>query len=460
MTETPPSAAELVQRITAGDTSPAAAVEDSLTRIEARNGELNAFSVVLDNEAREAARFLELGQGVRGPLYGVPVAIKEELDVAGCVTTFGGLGNSTPKAADGEVVRRLREAGAVIVGKTLMPEFGHWPYTESVAHGYTRNPWRTGFNPGGSSGGSAVAVASGMVPIGMGGDGGGSIRVPAAYCGLFGLKPQRGRVTTSPMEHLWWALGVVGPLTRTVLDSAMVYDVISGSMPTDRWRAGEIGSFVEAAGREPGRLRIGWTSKPVTKGIKPHPEHVAALSETARLLTDLGHDVREVDPRYPDPTTAFVPQMFAGIRTEADQVEHYDRLEPRTRETYRLGSWVTPRVIDFALRQTEKISVKANRVFDDVDVLMTPTTANRPPRLGILDGAGSVRASLRSMPAIAYVALWNLAGNPACSVPSGTGSDGLPIGIQLVGPTDGEEILVSLAAQLEGGRPWPLVAPG
>jgi amidase len=152
--------------------------------------------------------------------------------------------------------------------------------------------------------------------------------------------------------------------------------------------------------------------------------------------------------------------MFAGIRTEADQVEHYDRLEPRTRETYRLGSWVTPRVIDFALRQTEKISVKANRVFDDVDVLMTPTTANRPPRLGILDGAGSVRASLRSMPAIAYVALWNLAGNPACSVPSGTGSDGLPIGIQLVGPTDGEEILVSLAAQLEGGRPWPLVAPG
>ncbi len=459
MTDTPPSAAELVQRITAGDTSPAAAVEDSLTRIGARNAELNAFSVVLDNEAREQARFLELGQGVRGPLYGVPVAIKEELDVAGCVTTFGGLGNSTPKTEDGEVVRRLREAGAVIVGKTLMPEFGHWPYTESVAHGYTRNPWRTGFNPGGSSGGSAVAVASGMVPIGMGGDGGGSIRVPAAYCGLFGLKPQRGRVTTSPMEHLWWALGVVGPLTRTVLDSAIVYDVISGSMPTDRWRAGEVGSFVEAAGREPGRLRIGWTTKPVTKGITPHPEHVAALHETARLLTDLGHDVREVNPRYPDPTTAFVPQLFGGIRTEADEVEHYDRLEPRTRETYRLGSWVTPKVIDFALRQTEKVSVKANRVFDSVDVLMTPTTANRPPRLGILDGAGSVRASLRSMPAIAYVALWNLAGNPACSVPSGMGSDGLPIGLQLVGPTDGEEMLLSLAAQLETARPWPLVAP-
>jgi amidase len=460
MTETPPSAAELVQRITAGDTSPAAAVEDSLSRIAARNAELNAFSVVLDTEAREQARFLELGQGARGPLYGVPVAIKEELDVAGCVTTFGGHGNSTPKVEDGEVVRRLREAGAVVVGKTLMPEFGHWPYTESVAHGYTRNPWRTGFNPGGSSGGTAVAVASGMVPVGLGGDGGGSIRVPASFCGLFGLKPQRGRVTTSPMEHLWWALGVVGPLTRTVLDSAIVYDVIRGSMPTDRWHAGEVGSFVEAARREPGRLRIGWTTKPVTLGVKPHPEHVAAVRETARLLTDLGHDVREVDPRYPDPTVAFVPQMFGGIRAEADAVEHYDRLEPRTRESYRLGSWVTPRVIDFALRQTEKVSAKANRVFDGFDVLVTPTTANRPPRVGVLDGAGSVRASLRSMPAIAYAALWNVAGNPACSVPSGTGSDGLPIGVQLVGPTDGEETLFSLAAQLETARPWPLVAPG
>jgi amidase len=460
MTETPPSAAELVQRITAGDTSPAAAVEDSLSRIAARNAELNAFSVVLDTEARGQARFLELGQGARGPLYGVPVAIKEELDVAGCVTTFGGYGNSTPKVEDGEVVRRLREAGAVVVGKTLMPEFGHWPYTESVAHGYTRNPWRTGFNPGGSSGGTAVAVASGMVPVGLGGDGGGSIRVPASFCGLFGLKPQRGRVTTSPMEHLWWALGVVGPLTRTVLDSAIVYDVIRGSMPTDRWHAGEVGSFVEAARREPGRLRIGWTTKPVTLGVKPHPEHVAAVRETARLLTDLGHDVREVDPRYPDPTVAFVSQMFGGIRAEADAVEHYDRLEPRTRESYRLGSWVTPRVIDFALRQTEKVSAKANRVFDGFDVLVTPTTANRPPRVGVLDGAGSVRASLRSMPAIAYAALWNVAGNPACSVPSGTGSDGLPIGVQLVGPTDGEETLFSLAAQLETARPWPLVAPG
>ena len=459
-TAAPSSAAETVDRIAAGSTTPQAEVERALAAIEAGNPALNAFSVVLADEARQEARSLEPGQGeARGALSGVPVAIKEELDVAGCVTTFGGMGNSTPKAEDCEVVRRLRAAGAVVVGKTLMPEFGAFPYTESVAHGYTRNPWRTGFSPGGSSGGTAAAVSSGMVPIGMGGDGGGSIRIPAAFCGLFGLKSQRGRVTTSPNPHLWWALGVVGPLTRTVLDSAIVYDVIRGDLPVDRWRAGQAGSFVEAARREPGRLRVGWSVASPVKGVRPHAEHVAAVRDTARLLSDLGHEVREVDPHYPDPTTAFTPQFFAGIRTEADEVEHYERLERRTRETYRLGSWVTPRLIDAALRQGEKLSAKVNRVFDDLDVLLTPATAHRPPRVGVLDRAGTVRASLRSLPAIAYCAIWNVAGNPACSVPAGTASDGLPLAVQLVAPPDGEERLFSVAAQLEQARPWPLVAP-
>jgi amidase len=460
VTDNPLSAAQIVDRIASGTTTPSAVVEDALARIDAGNERLNAFSVVLDNQAREQARFLALGSGdAPGPLYGVPIAIKEELDVAGCVTTFGGLANTTPVAEDGEVVRRLRAAGAIIVGKTHMPEFGAYPYTESVAYGYTRNPWDTARTPGGSSGGTAAAVASGMVPIGMGGDGGGSIRIPAACCGLFGLKPQRGRVTTAPMEHLWWALGTVGPLTRTVLDSALVYDVIRGNVPTDRYRVGDTGSFVEATRREPGRLKIGWSTRPVTKGVRPDPAHVAAVRDTARELAALGHDVREIEPNYPDPTAAFVPQFFAGIRTEADAMEHYGRLEKRTRETYRLGSWVTPKVIDFALRQTEQVSAKANRIFDTVDVLLTPSIAHRPPRVGILDGTGTVRASLKSMPAIAYVAIWNVAGNPACSVPAGVGDDGLPLGIQLVGPTDGEEVLFSLSAQLEAARPWPLVAP-
>jgi amidase len=460
MAETPPSAAEIVARCATGATSPDAEVARSLAAIEARDHTLNAFSVVLANEAREQARSFELGQDTSpGPLYGVPVAIKEELDVAGCVTTYGGLSNSTPATRDGEVVRRLRAAGAIVVGKTHMSEFGAWPYTESVAYGYTRNPWRTGFSPGGSSGGSAAAVASGMVPVALGGDGGGSIRIPAASCGLFGLKPQRGRVTSSPHEHLWWALGTAGPLTRTVLDSAVVYDVIRGHLPIDRWQAGDVGSFADAASREPGRLRIGWSMQPVARGVRPHADHVAAVRDTARLLSDLGHRVQEVDPRSPDPTAAFVPQFLGGIRSEAAEVEHYHRLERRTRETCRLGSWVTPKVMDAALKATERVSAKANRIFDEVDVLLTPSTAHRPPRVGILDRTGTVRASLKSLPAIAYAALWNVAGNPACSVPAGTGTDGLPIGVQLVGPTDGEEVLFSIAAQLEQARPWPLTAP-
>ena len=416
---------------------------------------------MLDNEAREQARFLELGQGeTRGPLYGVPVAIKEELDVAGCVTTFGGHGNSTPAAADGEVVRRLREAGAVIVGKTQMSEFGAWPYTESVAYGYTRNPWRTGFTPGGSSGGTAAAVASGMVPIGMGGDGGGSIRIPAAFCGLFGLKPQRGRVTTSPMEHLWWSLGTVGPLTRTVLDSAIVYDVIRGNLPTDRWRAGEVGSFVEAARREPGRLRIGWTVKPVTKGVKPHAEHVAAVRDTARAAGRPRPRRPRGRPALPRPDHRVRATV---LRRHPDRGRRGRALRP-ARATYPRD--LPARLLGDAEGDRASRSGRPRRSPRRPTASSTgstscsrPSTAHRPPRVGVLDGTGSVRASLKAMPAIAYAALWNLAGNPACNVPSGTGADGLPLGVQLVGRTDGEETLLSLAAQLEAARPWPLVAP-
>ncbi|MDQ4053937.1 MAG: amidase [Actinomycetota bacterium] len=449
--------AETVALTHAGRLKAVARVDAALERIAERDPRLNAFSVVLADEARtEAAEVDGARKAERGPLHGVPVAVKEELDVAGCLTTFGGEANATPVAADSEVVRRLRAAGAVIVGKTTMPEFGAFPYTESASRGVTRNPWDPTRTPGGSSGGTAAAVASGMVPVGMGGDGGGSIRIPATCCGLFGLKPQRGRVTTAPHEDLWLALGTVGPLSRTVLDSALVYDVIRGNLPGDRFTAGESGSFAEAARRTPGRLRIGWSATPVGKGVRPDPIHVRALEDTARLLSELGHDVRPVEPRYPDPTSTFMPQFFAGIRAEADAVEHFDRLERRTRETYRLGSWVTPRVAEWSVRASEKLSTRVNRAFDHIDVLLTPTIAHRPPRVGVLDGRGTVMSLVKSLPAVAYTAIWNVAGNPAASVPCGIADDGLPVGVQLVGRTDEETTLLSLSAQIEQARPWPL----
>lgn len=458
------SAADLARRTSAGDTTALEAVEASLERIERRNPGVNAFSVVLADQARaEAARLdaQHAASGAVGPLHGVPVAIKEEIDVAGCVTTFGGRGNSTPAAEDSEVVRRLRQAGAVVVGKTRMPEFGQWPFTESVDGGITRNPWDHARTPGGSSGGTAAAVALGMVPVAIGGDGGGSIRIPAACCGLFGLKPTRGRVTSHPMPHLWWALGTTGPLTRTVLDSALVYDVIRGNARCDRFTAPEPStSFIAAAGADPGRLRIGWSVKPVTRGVRPAREHVEAVEETARLLAGLGHEVHEVDPHYPDPSAAFVPQFFGGVRTESDAVEHFERLEPRTRQVYRLGGWVSQRVIDTAIAVGEGVSAKANRIFTEVDVLLTPTIGPRPRKVGVLDRGGPVRAALRSAPMIAWTALWNVTGNPAASVPTGLADDGLPVAVQLVGRIGEEPTLLSLAAQLERARPWPLLTDG
>lgn len=453
------SVAELVRRTTAREVTAGEVVDACLARIAERDPALNAFSVVLTEQARAeaAARDASLAAGEEaGPLHGVPVAIKEEIDVAGCVTTFGGRGNSTPATADSEVVRRLRAAGAVIIGKTRMPEFGQWPFTESVAGGHTRNPWNPGHTPGGSSGGTAVAVAAGMVPVGLGGDGGGSIRIPAACCGLFGLKPERGRVTAAPMEHLWWSLGTTGPLSRSVLDSALVYDVIRGGEPTDMFAAGETGSFAEAARGEVAPLRIGWSTTSPIKGIKADPAHVRAVAETAALLADLGHDVREVDPRYPDATIAFVPQFFAGVRTESDAVEHYDRLERRTRETYRLGSWVGPKVIAKALRSGEKVAAKVDRIFGEVDVLLTPTIAQRPRAVGVLDSGGSVTASLKAQPMIAFTAMWNVTGHPAASVPAGVGDDGLPLAVQLVGRRNDETTLLGLSAQLESARPWSM----
>ncbi len=451
-------AAETARLVADGTLTARQVTDAAIDRIEALNPGLNAISVLLADRARAEADARDAQSDRSGPLHGVPVVIKEEVAVEGCVTTFGGEANSTPAAEDAEIVARLRRAGAVVVATTTMPEFGAFPYTESASRGITHNPWDPRRTPGGSSGGTAVAVSSGMVPVGIGGDGGGSIRIPSACCGLFGLKPQRGRVTTSPHPHLWFALGTAGPLARTVLDSATVYDAIRGNVPGDLYTAEDRGSFVEAARREPGRLTVGWSTKPVSLGVRPDPRPVRAVADTARLLADLGHDVREVDPHYPDPTAAFVPQFFGGIRDEADRMEHFDRLERRTRQAYRLGSWVRPRVVDFAMRQSEVVSRKANRVFDAVDVLLTPAIAHRPPRVGILDNTGAVESMLRAMPAIAYAALWNVAGNPAASVPCGTADDGLPLAVQLVGRPHEETTLLSLSAQLEGARPWPLVA--
>ena len=444
-----PSAVEIAADVRAGRSTARAAVERSLARIAEVQPHLNAFSVVLAASALAEADALDARPAAeRGALAGVPIAVKAEADVAGQVTTFGGRGNTTPVAADSEVVRRFRAAGAIVVATTAMPEFGQFPFTESVAHGVTRNPWDLSRSTGGSSGGSAAAVASGCVPIALGGDGGGSIRIPSSCCGLIGLKPARGRVSMAPHAALWGTLGTAGPLTRTVADSALAYDVISGVIEVDRWRAQEPARPYAEAATDVRPRRIGWLTRPALGPIGVDREVVAAVERTAARLEAAGHEVVALEGRWPDVQAAFVPQFFAAIRECVDLVEHPERLELRSRHTARLGAWARGPVLSKAVALGERARESFVERFGAYDAVLSPTLACLPPALGQLDGAGSIRALLRSLPMIAFTTVANTTGLPAISIPAGESATGLPIGVQLSGVSDDEGPLLGIAASL------------
>ncbi|MGN6722442.1 MAG: amidase [Marmoricola sp.] len=439
-------------------------VEHSLSRIATLDPHLNAFAFVRWEDARREADELDVemgSSGPRGPLHGLPIAIKEENDVAGIPTQFGGGANGVPAKQDSEVVRRLRAAGAVVVGTTRMPEFGIWPYTESVAHGWTRNPWDLNRSTAGSSGGTAAAVASGMVAVGIGGDGGGSIRLPSSWCGLFGLKPQRGRVSLAPNADLWRSLGVIGPLARTVEDSALIYDVISGPTATDRFAAGPMASTMLAAARTPlGRpLRIMVSAKNPMGGPDADADTLDALMRTADDLRRLGHEVIEDDPHYPSLGLPFQVQVAAGVRDEARRVAHPELLERRTRTLLRLTG-----VGAMLGRAGEKIGRRRGEafvaeLFSQVDLLLMPTTPTTAKPIGQLNGVGALAATRKASGTASFTSMWNVCGNPAASVPAGFTDAGLPLSVQVVGPTDGEPLVLALSAQLEATRPWAVRRP-
>jgi amidase len=455
----PLTAVETAAAVREGRMSAREAVATALERLERHEPALNAFTVVRADEALAEAEAIDAGgEGSGGPLAGVPVAVKEEYDVAGTVTTLGGHGNSTPAARDSEVVRRLRAAGAVVIGKTTMPEFGQVPITESDATGITRNPWSLEHGSGGSSGGSAAAVAAGIVPIGMGADGGGSIRIPASSCGIVGLKPTRGRITLAPLAQHWFGLVALGTLTRSVRDSAVLLDVVSGSLPSDRWTLPDPDEpFAAAVERDPGTLRIGWTTIPVQPGVRTHRAVVRATAALAATLAGLGHDVREGSPRWPLLLDAFLPQFFAGMRQEVGQVEHPERLERRTRETVRLSGWARPAVVERALRRGEEIAeVVDSEVLGSADVVLLPVMPVPAPRAGRVGHKGGLRTMLTSLPLVTNATLVNVSGHPALSVPAGFDDDGVPIGGQLIARRGREDLLLSLGAQLERLAPWPL----
>jgi amidase len=448
--------AELVR---AGEVTPRELVELSLTRIERLNPVLNAFRSVYAEraltEADQAAARLKGGD--ERPLLGVPVAIKDNVDVAGDVTTHGTNAFGEPAPEDSEVVKRVRAAGAIVVGRTKVPPLCSLTCTESATWGVTRNPWDLNRTPGGSSGGSAAAVAAGLVPAALGTDGGGSIRTPAAFCGLFGLKPQRGRIPLSPLPEHWHGMTVVGWLARGVRDSALLCDATMGAGPVDVDRpAPPVRPFAEAAAAPPERLRIAWSVKvpPGTPGVKIADPVQEAVRATAELLASLGHEVAERDPDYGLAAPASTARIVRGVGDEALSLPHFDRVDLRFRRLTRISRLITDGLLARARAAEEANAARINRVFEHCDVLVMPVGPELPFEVNRWDGRSLAVTFDGNARIIVCATPWNQTGQPAAAVPAGWTDDGLPLSVQLVGRPGDEPTLLSLAAQLEAERPW------
>ena len=445
-------AAEQARMLAAGVITAPVLLERYLERIFRVDRELRSYRVVLAESARrEAAAAQErLDAGERLALLGVPIAIKDDVDVAGEFTCLGSSAFDAAATADAEVVRRLREAGAVILGKTAVPEMMLWPFTETVAFGATHNPWDLAYTPGGSSGGSGAAVAAGLAPMALGSDGAGSIRIPSSWCGLFGLKPQRDRVPLDPHDDAWCGLSVNGPMSRTVEDAALFLDAThTGKAPR--------GGFVKAAARKPGRLRIALSAKlPPTMIARIGRAQQRALDGVEALLRDHGHEVLWRDPDYPAWAMYghVLPRMWRGMYEDVQRLPHPERLEPRTRSIARLGGLISAQQIARIRAAEPALTARVLSIFDDIDVLITPGTATGPSRIGRYQHRGGVATLGLVSARVPFSAIFNATGQPAASVPWFLDGETLPVSVQLVGRPSGEATLLALSAQIEAARPW------
>jgi amidase len=442
--------AAILARLDAGEVSSAELVDEALDRIAA--SPLGAFRVVRAEAARaeaiEADRRRAAGEA--GALLGVPVAVKDDMDVAGETTPFGCEGDFPVLADDSEAPRRVRAAGAIILGKTNTPEFGQWPFTEGPAFGITRNPWNLEHSPGGSSGGSAAAVAAGIVPVALGSDGAGSVRIPAAFCGVFGIKPQRDRLPlVRGASAGWHGLNHHGPLARSVADAALFLDAVADDPPP--------GGFARAAALTvPRRMRIAVSTK-MPPGIVARlgGEQRGAVEATAEVLRSLGHDVVEREIEYPPSAfTNVLARYLRGIHDEAGAVAHPELLEPRTRAMARLGGLLPRRAVARARAAESLMAARVQSVLATVDAVLLPGPSGPPFRVGALQGRGAMRTLNAAAAKVPYYGVFNATGQPACSVPAGFDRAGLPLAVQLAGRPRDEATLLALAAQLEQARPW------
>jgi amidase len=422
-----------------------------LRRIERLQPRLNAFRVVLADDARATARAADEARaaGDTRPLLGVPIAIKDNVAVAGQSALMGTGSPEPSNETDDVLVARLRAAGLIVIGLTHLPELAMWAATESQHHGITRNPWDTQRAPGGSSGGSAAAVAAGLVPAAHATDGLGSIRIPASSCGLVGLKPTHGRVPLGPDPDHWCGLSHAGFLTRSVEDTALLLDAVVQPAP------GLAEGLVE-----PASLRVAVSTKPSTP-VKLHPEVRRVVDDTGERLRDLGHHVVRRDPPYRVAVAnANTVRYLTGVAHDVSQLADPTATERRTRMLARMGRAFPARTVSWARRTGEGFGERVTRgLFADVDVLVTPTVPLLPVRAGSIAGRGLAGTLPSMLPRAAMTGPWNACGLPAISVPVGMSDDGLPIGVQLVGPAGSEALLLGLAAALERSVGWTARRP-
>ncbi len=472
----------LAALVTERKVKPRELVEAAITRIERVNPQINAVV----HKAYERALRAADGELPEGPFRGVPFLLKDLAQAwEGAPLTAGSRARwSHVPSASSELVNRYGAAGLVILGKTNTPEYGLLPVTEPELHGPTRNPWNLDRTPGGSSGGAAAAVAAGFVPMAHGADGGGSIRIPASACGLFGLKPTRGRTPVGP-DHgeAWFGLSVNHALTRSVRDSAALLDATHGPDRGAPYAAPEPARpFLEEVGAPPGSLRVGFTTSPLMGRTMERP-CVEGVRSTAKLLDELGHRVQEVDvPIEAEWTDAFVLMAVTGTAFEVEESARLAGSEPErarheqlTWVTHLVGQRVTASELAYALHVRHQAGRAMAALFEDLDVLVTSTLGRPPWPLGDLDPSAVerkalglvervpsrtlVRALLKRMSSnvmdpIPNTPIFNMSGQPAASLPLHWTDDGLPVGVQIATRFGDEATLFRLAAQLEEARPW------
>ncbi|MFG2247228.1 amidase [Spirillospora sp. NPDC048823] len=470
------SATRMAAAVRTREVSPVELADHYLARIERLNEQVGAYVTVTAERAREEARQAEKAvldaadPADLPPLLGVPVPVKDLNMVDGVRATLGsGVYSDLTGFADDNVVTLLRQAGSVLLGKTTTPEFGLPCYTEGAVAPPARTPWDLSRSAGGSSGGAAAAVASGLAPIAQGSDGGGSIRIPSSACGLFGIKPTRGRVSQGPVIPDLFGLSTNGPIARTVRDAALLLDVMAGHMPGDLYAAPPAGgTFASYAERPPGRLRIARSMEPAVPGAEVHPDCVAAYEAASELLEELGHEVVEL-PRVLGPELVPHFEMLWGVMATitpvADESEHL--LQPLTRWLRARGEATTAPQIFQAHAALQGALRAAFPVMDEFDAILHPTLAQPPAPVGYFHDQEPAENFARQKKFTPFTAPYNISGQPAVSIPLHWTSDaapggsspreetsGLPIGIMLAGRLGAEGTLISLSAQLEEARPW------